>query len=72
MHIREVLNCEPHPQVSKILFFRVYDYVPHEYLVPDEGQRVPDNLELELQMVVNHYMGAGIQTLVLKKNSKCS
>lgn len=68
MHVREVLNCEPHPQVSKILFFRVYDYVPHAYLVPDEGQRVPDNLELELQMVVNHHMVTENQTWILKNS----
>lgn len=43
--------------------------------VPDDhaGQkRVSDNLEMELQTVVSHHMGAGNLTQVLCKNNKCS
>lgn len=36
------------------------------------GQGLSDPLELELRMVVNYYVGAGNQTRVLCKGSKCS
>ena len=35
-------------------------------------ERSSDPLELELQMVVNQFMGAGTQTQVLCKSNTCS
>lgn len=40
----------------------MYDCIPHAYLVPEGGQRVPDPPELELQMVVEL---TGNQTWIL-------
>lgn len=39
----------------------------------DRGQeRVLDLLDLELRMIVSHHVGAGSQTWVLCRRSKCS
>jgi hypothetical protein len=35
-------------------------------------KRVSDPLELDLQMAVNHHVGAGKQTQVFCRSSKCS
>lgn len=42
------------------------------YLVPMEVRRASDPLELELQISLNHYLGAGNWTCVLCKSNKCS
>lgn len=48
-------------------FVCVLAYVPGMYLVPAKARRVPDLLELGLQMVVNHRVGTGNWTQVLWK-----
>lgn len=40
-------------------FACIYVYVSHAYLVSMDTRRVSDPLELELQAVVNHHVGAG-------------
>lgn len=38
----------------------------------DNPKRASDHLELELRVDVNHHMGAGNGTWILRKNNKCS
>lgn len=42
-----------------VFFACVYAYAPHVYLVSTGQKRVLDALELELQIAVDHHMGAG-------------
>ena len=45
---------------------------PHLCSTRRGQKRTSEPLELELQMVVTHPVGAGKQTQVLQKSSKCS
>jgi hypothetical protein len=47
-------------------------YAPFVYLVPMEVRRGIDRLELGLQIVLRHHMGAEKQMCILCKSNKCS
>jgi hypothetical protein len=49
----------------------VYIFVPCVCLLPLEVREGNESLELELQMVVKQYEGAGNWTCVVWKSSKC-
>jgi hypothetical protein len=50
----------------------MYVCTPHVSLVLMEVRRGVDLLELGLQMIVSHHMGAGARTRILCKSSQCS
>lgn len=53
--------------------FWLYVCAPHACLVPAEARnRASDPLELELQIVLSHHVGAGNWTQVVCKSSICS
>ena len=47
-------------------------YMPHVRLMPVEAEEGVRSLELELEMAVSYSVGAGNQTQILCKSSKCS